>query len=119
MLYEGEEVTLPDIYFDDPREEEEEKTLFPSPEKSSFTAGEVLAALEKLLEFVHNGRELKLLQLRMRGFSFREMARETHLSHGAIVRFFLRVKKSSPETGKFLEYLPNWIGKEEKEPFGG
>lgn len=109
MAEDSEEVTYPEIYFDDPPED---APVFPAPGKPSYTAKEVLYALEKLLSFVHNGRELKLLQLRMRGLSFREMARETHISHGAIVRFFLRVKKTSPEAGIFLEHTPIWAGKE-------
>lgn len=105
----GEETIQPAIFFD----EEEENDQDNSSSNRLFTAQEVIQALEKLLLLVHNGRELKFLLLRLRGYSFREISRETHCSHGAISRFFLRVKKSSPEVGKFLEYLPNWVEKEE------
>lgn len=100
-----EEITEPDIFFDEKAVEEEESppSFLPSQGKS-YTAKEIFKALELLLAFVHNGRELNFIQLRLQGVSFREIARRTHCSHTVVNRFFLRVKRISPEAGVFLEY---------------
>ena len=102
-----EEITEPDIFFDEKalEEEEEEETSSFLPSKEKFyTAKEIFKALELLLTFIHNGRELNFIRLRLRGASFREIARKTHCSHTIVNRFFLRVKRISPEAGVFLDY---------------
>ena len=102
----------PDIYFDEKDEKAvstENSKKKKNPREKFYTSSNavfLLESTERLLEIVHSGKELKILQMRLKGMNYRTIASIQKIGLASIARFIRRVSRHHPRIGFLLENAP-------------
>lgn len=98
----------PEIYFDEKEEEyeQDERKKVPGNDHTFYTVSHavfLLDSMERILDLVHSGKELKILRMRLAGKSYREIASSLHIGLASINRLIRRISLRNAQVGFLLE----------------
>ena len=97
----------PEIYLD---EKEEDLSSLPEKEEIPHTFSDAfffLDTMDRVLALVHSRKELKILRMRLKGMSYRQIASSLHIGLASINRFIKRIASRNPQVGILLENAPS------------